>query len=184
MTPTAAGQYHWAFELAPPRWRKFVSWLAGWQIFLAWQADLAAALYLSGTIIQGMVVLNFQNYDFHRYHATLILWAVIVVAVLFNTTLARLLPWVEGSILICHCLGFIVVLIPIIYFGPHASAKDVFAQYESLGGYSDGTAWFVGLISTVWSFLGADGAIHVSLCYVTVKLYLRRPPLFGVAVCN
>jgi len=101
-----------------------------------------------------MVILNYEEYGFQRWHGTLILWGVIIIAVGFNTTLARLLPWVEGSILITHCLGFIVVIVPIIYFGPHASAHDVFARYLTIGGYSPGLSWFIGLISTVFAFLG------------------------------
>lgn len=58
MTPTAAGQYHWAYELAPPKYRKFISWFTGWQIVLAWQADFAAVLYLSGILIQAVAALN------------------------------------------------------------------------------------------------------------------------------
>ena len=29
VVPTAGGQYHWAFELAPPKYRKFVSYITG-----------------------------------------------------------------------------------------------------------------------------------------------------------
>lgn len=29
MIPTAGGQYHWTYELAPARWRKFISWITG-----------------------------------------------------------------------------------------------------------------------------------------------------------
>jgi choline transport protein len=101
-----------------------------------------------------LVVLNYPDYDFHRWHGTLILWAVIVIGVTFNTVLARLLPWVEASILITHCLGFVVVVVPLVYFGPHGSAKDVFVQYLTLGNYSPGLSWFVGLITTVFGFLG------------------------------
>jgi choline transport protein len=95
----------------------------------AWQADLAAIFYLGGTIIQGMIVMNYPDYDFKRWHGTLLLWAVIIIGVAFNTVLARLLPWVEGTILITHCIGFIVVLVPVVYLGPHESAADVFAKY-------------------------------------------------------
>ena len=66
----------------------------------------------------------------------------------------RLLPFIEASILITHSLGFIVVLVPLIYLGPHGSAHDVFAQYLTLGNYSPGLSWFVGLITTVFAFLG------------------------------
>lgn len=143
MIPTAGGQYHWAYELSPPKYRKFISWFTGWQIVLAWQADFAAVLYLCGIIIQAMAVLNYPDYAAQRYHATLILWGVIVVSVAFNTVLVKLLPWIENSILVIHCLGFLVVLVPILYFGPHVPAKDVWDQFVSLGGYSDGTAFFV-----------------------------------------
>ena len=101
------------------------------------------------------MVLNYPDYDFQRWHGTLLLWAVIVISVAFNTVLARLLPWVEGTILITHCVGFIVVLVPLIYLGPRGSAWDVFGQYLTLGNYSPGLSWFVGLITTVFGFLGA-----------------------------
>ena len=29
VVPTAGGQYHWTFELAPPKYRKFVSYITG-----------------------------------------------------------------------------------------------------------------------------------------------------------
>jgi choline transport protein len=127
---------------------------SGWQVVCAWQADLAAIFYLGGTIIQGMIVMNYPSYNFKRWHGTLLLYAVIVIGVAFNTVLARLLPWVEGTILITHCIGFIVVLVPLVYLGPHASASDVFAQYLTLGNYSPGLSFFVGLITTVFGFLG------------------------------
>ena len=87
---------------------------------------------------------------------------MIIVGVAFNTVLARLLPWVEGTILITHCLGFIVVLVPLVYLGPHGNADFVFTEYLTLGNYSPGLSFFVGLITTVFGFLGADGAIHMS----------------------
>ena len=175
MIPTAGGHYHWVYELAPKRWRKFAAWITGklkkdssvysdlcwltshrkgWQIVCAWQADLAAIFYLCGTIIQGLIVLNYPNYDFKRWHGTLLLWCSIIFAIAFNTILARFLRAVEVTILVVHILGFVVVLVPLIYYGPHASAHDVFVEYLAIGGYSPGLSWFVGLISTVFAFLG------------------------------
>jgi choline transport protein len=128
--------------------------LSGWQVMCAWQADLAAIFYLGGTIIQGMIVMNYPSYKFERWQGTLLLYAVIVIGVVFNTVLARLLPWVEGTILITHCVGFIVVLVPMVYLGPHATARDVFVKYLTLGNYNPGLSFFVGLITTVFGFLG------------------------------
>ena len=114
-------------------------------------------------MIQGLLVLNYPDtYIFQRWHGTLLLYVVIFVAAGFNTFLARLLPWIEGSILIIHVVGFFIVLIAVSYLGPHGTAGDVFTQFLTLGGYTPGASFFVGLITSVFAFLGADGAIHMS----------------------
>ncbi|KAK5527261.1 hypothetical protein LTR07_001033 [Exophiala xenobiotica] len=112
--------------------------------------------------MQGLLVLNYPSYDFHRWHGTLLLFAVIIVALLFNTYLAKQLPKIEGAVLIVHIVGFFGVLITLVYLAPHGSAHDVFVQYLNSGGYDKGTSFFVGLITTVFAFVGADGAIHMS----------------------
>jgi len=58
-------------ELAPQSIRKPLSYITGWLLVLAWQADLASCAYLGGTIIQGLMVLNYPDYDFQRWHARL-----------------------------------------------------------------------------------------------------------------
>lgn len=129
---------------------------------LSWQACLASAAYLGGTIIQGLLVLNYPNYVFERYHGTLLLFAVVLLAAIFNTYLAKQLPKVEGAVLIVHIVGFFGVLITLVYLAPHGTAHDVFVLYLNNGGYDKGTSFFVGLITTVFAFIGADGAIHMS----------------------
>jgi choline transport protein len=160
--PTAGGQYHWTFLFAPKSCRNFLSFITGWQSVLSWQACLASAAYLGGTIIQGLLVLNYPNYNFKRWHGTLLLYAVIFVALLFNTYLAKQLPKVEGAVLIIHVVGFFGVLITLVYLAPHGSPHDVFVLFLNNGGYDKGTSFFVGLITTVFAFVGADGAIHMS----------------------
>lgn len=80
----------------------------------------------------------------------------------FNTYLAKQLPKVEGAVLIVHIVGFFGVLITLVYLAPHGNAHDVFVLYLNNGGYDKGTSFFVGLITTVFAFVGADGAIHMS----------------------
>ncbi|ETI28184.1 hypothetical protein G647_00633 [Cladophialophora carrionii CBS 160.54] len=162
MAPTAGGQYHWTFLFAPKSCRNFLSFITGWQSVLSWQACLASAAYLGGTIIQGLLVLNYPSYDFKRWHGTLLLYAVITLAMLFNTYLAKQLPKVEGAVLIVHIVGFFGVLITLVYLAPHGDSYDVFVKYLANGGYDEGTSFFVGLITTVFAFIGADGAIHMS----------------------
>lgn len=105
-------------------------------------------------MIQGLIVLNYPNYDLLRWYGTLLLWIVIVIGITHNTLLARLLPFVKARILFPHCVGFFVVLVLLIYVGPHGSVHNVFAQYLTLESYSLGLSWFVGLVTTVFGFLG------------------------------
>ncbi|KAI4261391.1 MAG: hypothetical protein L6R42_003407 [Xanthoria sp. 1 TBL-2021] len=161
--PTAGGQYHWVYLLSPPAWRNFLSYLTGWQSTIAWQATVASSSFLSGTIVQGMLVLAYPSYTFEAWHGTLLLYAVLVVALAFNTFLGKYLPLMESSILILHIVGIFVIMIPIVYLSPtKSSAHDVFVLFLDNGGYNNkGLAFFVGIIATIFSFAGADGAVHM-----------------------
>ena len=127
----------------------------GWLNVVGWQALAASGAYLCATIIQGLIVLNNPGYNFQRWHGTLLLWAVICVAVLVNTVISSLLPKIECVILIVHVLGFFAVMIPLVYMAPHGSAEDVFTLFVNGGGWqTTGLSFFVGLYGHVFSFLG------------------------------
>lgn len=129
----------------------------GWQSVLAWQATVASASYLAGKGIQGLLVLNYPTYEYQLWHGTMLMYAVLVISVVFNTLLGSQLPKVEGAVLAIHILGFFVFLIPLVYLAPHprASAHDVFAQFTSSAGYSSvGLSFFVGLLTPVFGFIG------------------------------
>ena len=141
--------------LAPRSSRKFLSFLTGWLTVTGWQASVASGGYLSGTLIQGMIVLNYPNYNFQQWHGTLLLWAVILIAVFINTVVSSLLPMLEAIILIIHVLGFFAILIPLVYMGSAGSASSVFTSFINDGGWStQGLSFFVGLIGNVFAFLG------------------------------
>lgn len=137
--------------------RKYLSYLTGWLTATGWQASVASGGYLSGTLIQGMIVLNHPEYNFKQWHGTLLFWAVILVAVFVNTIISTLLPKLEGLILIIHVLGFFAVLIPLVYMASHGSSSSVFSNFINEGGWStQGVSFFVGIIGNVFAFLGKD----------------------------
>lgn len=89
---------------------------------------------------------------------------MILFAFFFNSALARLLPFAQGTVLVIHIVGWFVVLISIIAAssGHHHTNDEVWGLWLNLGGYSSGTSFFVGLIGPVFAFMGADGATHMS----------------------
>lgn len=122
---------------------------------IAWQATVASASFLGGTIIQGLLVLNYPDYEFKRYHGTLLLYAVLAIAFIFNTILAKQLPKVESAMLIVHVVGFFAILVPLAILAPHGSARDVFATFSNSGAFkTEGVSFFVGIITSVFAFVG------------------------------
>jgi amino acid transporter len=162
MYPTSGGQYHWVALLAPPKYAKFFSWLSGWVSSLGWQAGAASGTFLAGTMIQGLLALNNPTYGYKRWHGTLLLYAVLALSLFVNTILIRLMPYLEGCILVLHVLGFFAILIPLVHLAPMSSAKFVFATFINEGGYPDGLSWFVGLTASSVLFIGYDGAVHMA----------------------
>ena len=91
------------------------------------------------------------------------MYAFLMICVFVNTIGARLLPKIEGGILILHTLGFFAVLIPLVYLSPHSTASFVFTEFNNLSGYkSNGLSWFIGLISANLPLVSYDGPCHMA----------------------
>lgn len=106
-------------------------------------------------MLQGLIVLNYPDYVYERYHGTLLLYAIMLFSLIFNTILAKQLPNVESAMLVLHVIGFFAILIPLTILAPHGSAHDVFAVFSNSGGFqTEGVSFFVGIITSVFAFVG------------------------------
>lgn len=121
---------------------------------MGWQAGSALGTFVGGTIIQGLLVLNDPTYNYQRWHGTLILYAVLAVSLFVNTVAVKILPALEGLILVLHVVGFFAILIPLVHLAPMSTASFVFAEHFSLSGYAPGLSWFVGLTTSSVLFIG------------------------------
>ncbi|KAF1974223.1 amino acid transporter, partial [Bimuria novae-zelandiae CBS 107.79] len=180
MYPTSGGQYHWVALLAPPKWSKFLSWLTGWVSVLGWQAGCTSGTFLGGTIIQGLLVLNDPTYNYQKWHGILLLYAVLLFTGFVNTIAVRILPALEGVILVLHVLGFLAILIPLVHLALHSSAEFVFATWENFSGYPDGLSWFVGLTTSSVLFIGIDGACHMAEEVKNASINVPRSMFFTI----
>lgn len=128
---------------------------------LAWQTAITSAGFLSGTMIEGLLILNYPDTEFKSYQGILLGYACLLVALFFNTVVSSRLPSVESCILVIHVLGFFAIVIVIGYTAPHGSSADVFKTFLNGGGWStQGVSLLVGLIGNVFSFTGIE--IHNS----------------------
>ncbi|KAJ9142926.1 Amino acid permease [Pleurostoma richardsiae] len=183
IAPTSGGQYHWISEFAPASTQRFVSYTVGWISVLGWQVGLASLAFLAGTMIQGLLVLNKPTYVFEAWHGTLLVIAITAFCIVFNTFLAKKLPMVEGMVLIIHVLGFFAVLIPLWVLAPRNSAKEVFTEFLNLGGWqTTGLSFMVGLLSPVYTLIGADSAVHMSEEIKDASIVLPKAIMWAAAV--
>lgn len=171
MSPTSGGQYHWVSEFAPPKIQKFLSYMTGWLCAIGWQVYLAGVCFMVGSIIQGLIALNVEDYEWHSWHATLLTIAVITFAVGFNTLLAVRLPLLEGIALILHIAGFFAIIIPLWVMAPRASTHDALFKFTNNGGWSStGLSAMVGLTAPLSVLIGYDCSVHMCRFYASLPV--------------
>ncbi|KAI1114884.1 amino acid/polyamine transporter I [Nemania sp. NC0429] len=165
MAPTSGGQYHWVSMLAPPTYRKFLSYITGWLTLTGWQASVASTAYLTGTAIQGLIVLTHTSYleTMQNWHGTLLLWAIVILSYGVNTAFASSLSRFEGLVLVFHILGFFAIIFPLVFLSEHATADTVFNTFLNIGEWqTQGLSFNIGILGSVYAFVGGDGAIHMA----------------------
>jgi choline transport protein len=163
LAPTAGGQYHWVFILAPRSSRRVLSYITGWLTTSAWVSTLAAGGFIAGTTIQGLIVLNCPSYVYEPFHGTAISWVVLFVAMCLNIVPGGTLPKIEVVVMILHVVTFFGILIPLIYLAPRRSPTDVFTTFINEGHWPfQSISFLIGLIGSVACFVGADATVHLS----------------------
>lgn len=139
--------------------------MTGWLTLTGWQSLVASGGYVTGTMIQGLILLTHPDYINHmqNWHGTLLFWGVVLFSYAINTAVGSLLARFEGLVLVLHIFGFFGVIFPLAFLSEHTSAADVFDTFLNLGGWPTlGLSFSIGVIGNVFAFLGGDAAIHVS----------------------
>lgn len=72
MIPTAGGQHHYVFELAPPKYRRILSWYTGWMTMLGWVLCALAGIFATAMQIQSWAILFSEGYVYERWHTTMV----------------------------------------------------------------------------------------------------------------
>ncbi|KFY54687.1 hypothetical protein V496_07200 [Pseudogymnoascus sp. VKM F-4515 (FW-2607)] len=164
MYPTAGGQYHWVALLSPSQSSKAASWFTGWiscggQIVFSASAAFAAALQL-----QALITLNNpDSYTPERWQGMLFYWVVLAYSLAVNLWGSKLLPLTNMVSGVIHIVAFLTIVVVLGVMAPKHDASYVFIEHSNTSGWSnDGVSWLVGLLSTVYPFLGYDSATHLA----------------------
>lgn len=169
------GQYHWVSALAPQREKVVASWFTGW-ISVGGQIVLtASAAFAAGLQFQALITLNHPDtYVPQRWQGMMFYWLVLLYAAAVNIWGSKILPHTNlasgkqtkvllgnrqlsdfSSLGVLHIVGFLAIIIVLGVMAPKHSAHYVFVEVSNSSGWSsDGVAWLVGLLSSVYPFLG------------------------------
>ncbi|RMY74990.1 hypothetical protein D0864_09908 [Hortaea werneckii] len=163
MRPTAAGQYAWVSELAPPKFQKGLSYAVGWLISLGWQTFLCGVSFQIASLVLGLAVLGNADYDMQPWHTTLLTIGITGFCTLFNVLFADRLPLVETVMLVLHVLGVFAICIPLWIMAPKSSASETIVKFTSNGGWQDlGLASTIGVVPMIGMLIGYDCCVHMS----------------------
>ncbi len=151
--------------LAPPNWKTVLSYVVGWLTTLAWIATVATETLFAGTIIQGIITLDYiDTYSAQPYQGTLLTWLVIAVAVFINVVIPNLLPKFEVFTLVFHIAGFICIVATLWALTPeYKPSSYVWTKALNVGGWpTQGLSYCIGFIGNVATFVGADASVHMA----------------------
>lgn len=163
LAPIASGQYYWTYMLCPESSRVFMSYIIGWLTTLAWIATVTTETLFAGTMLQGLIILDYPDYDPKNWQGTLFTWLVISVCVFINAVIPGALPRIELVTVVFHVAGFIAIVATLWSCGSHNSASFVFTTSLNEGGWStQGLSYCVGFLGNVATFVGADASVHLA----------------------
>lgn len=124
---------------------------------LSWQAGNASGSFLTGTIVQALLVVSYPDYDPKAWQGTLFVFAMVVVLLIFNIWGAHLWPLIQNVLMVFHIVFFLVIVIVLWVKAPHQSAKVVLTEFTNEGGWSSmGLSVMIGQITAIYSLLGSS----------------------------
>uniref|UniRef100_A0A8H7KC45 Choline transport protein n=1 Tax=Bionectria ochroleuca TaxID=29856 RepID=A0A8H7KC45_BIOOC len=154
--PTAGGQYHYAYALASEKWRKSMSFLVGWINIAGWLTLNTTAAYFGARFLAAAAVAgSHYTYEITKWGTYLMFVAVSIIGVLLNLFAYPILNrWNEGA-LYWSVTSVVVISIVLLATSPKTDAAFVFTNFSNTTGWSDGTAWMLGLLQSALSFVGS-----------------------------
>jgi choline transport protein len=134
--------------------------------------------YLASSQVEGLIILNHTSYQPARWHNTVFIIGIAIIATLFNIFLARRLPWIECFVfVVLYVCGYVAFIVAMVIYGyeQFSEPKDVFFGFQDNAGWgSIPEAMLVGQIGAIFSLLGGDAPIHMSEQVKNASLQVPR----------
>jgi choline transport protein len=132
------------------------SWFTGW-ISIGGQIVLtASAAFAAGLQFLSLVNLNNPEFVSQRWQGMLFYWFILTYVLALSVWGSRILSHANVAAGVLHIMGFVVIVIVLgVMTEDKHTAEYVFTEVSNTSGWQSGAiSWLVGLLSTVYPFLG------------------------------
>ena len=162
--PTAGGQYHWTYILAPPKVKRGASYAAGIINIFGWQAITASVCVIIPQLVLGMAVYWHPDYTPQPYQSFLLFQVSNFLFTAYNIGVLRWVPWTHTvGLFFSLTLGFSIFVACLAKASPKADSSTVWTTFVNDGsGWPDGVVFLSGLVNPNFAFVGVDGAVHLA----------------------
>ena len=129
-------------------------------------------IFLAGSLIQTIILINNESYAFPSYQGTLLAIASVALAYVVNVYGAKALPYWQNVFLALHVLVYFAYIVPIWVSAPTASHSQVWGSFQNEGGWSNvGLAILVGQLTGISEQCGID-TVSLILHYLVLRALL------------
>ncbi len=114
-------------------------------------------IFLTGSLVQTIILINNDNYAFPAYQGTLLAIAMVVICYVVNIYTAKILPYWQNLFFALHILAYFAYVVPIWVNAPTATHWQVWGDFQNEGGWSSmGLAILVGQLTGISEQCGID----------------------------
>ncbi|KAK4161048.1 putative amino acid permease [Cladorrhinum sp. PSN259] len=152
--PTSAGPYYWSFQLAPPQFRKVLSFITGWTWLIGnWTITLSVNFGFA-SLIAACIALYHPDFVIESWQLLLIFYAVCLMTFVVCAFGNRFLPTVDTA---CAVFTLIAILVTLVCLSAKAevgrnSVGTTLGHYDnSLSGWGD-FSFFIGILPAAYTF--------------------------------
>ncbi|KAK5386266.1 hypothetical protein LTR20_005766 [Exophiala xenobiotica] len=159
--PSSGGQYHFAFMVSSPKYRAATAFTVGWLSVIAWCLITATAAVFCAQIVGNIASFLHPDYVWTQWQIYLIYVLLCTIAVAVVIWLPRQIPMLEKVFFMASIVGFVVFFITVLATSKgKQSASTVFTKWDNQTGWSDGTAFLLGVGTCMYTYLAVDSVTH------------------------
>lgn len=158
------GQVFWTAALAPPKWKRFLSYWNGASTTLGWVFANAGTYVFTAEIWAAAMEIRFPGYVAEPYQIFLMTVGCAVIGVILNIWLYRFYPKITQFMVWFINVGTVYVLVALLVrANPKASAHQVFVQVVNETGWSSkGLVFLLGFLPGCVAIACFDTAAHMA----------------------